>query len=262
MSTQDHSRVAPETVSPESLAVIIYHGQPVLTTDMLALLYGADQDQIHDNYRKNIDRFEEGKHFHKLEGEALREFKKALTGKFPVSRARHLMLWTERGAARHAKMLDTEKAWEVFEKLEDCYFGKKEPIYGLKELPPPEPSAETLVAIKRRAWTCSQMAYENYQIAMTQSLREGTLTPDQLPYWEPSPEISYLALQVLAKQIENVYHIADLAMDQLRDLERALGDPLTHTPPAETAPPRKNDLRLASELCAALAERLGGLAAH
>ncbi|MDR8143073.1 hypothetical protein XC08_22250, partial [Acinetobacter baumannii] len=33
---------------------------------------------------------------------------------------------TERGAARHAKMLDTDQAWEVFEQLEDCYFVRKE----------------------------------------------------------------------------------------------------------------------------------------
>lgn len=38
-------------------------------------------------------------------------------------RAKHSTLWTERGAARHAKMLDTDQAWEVFERLEDAYFG-------------------------------------------------------------------------------------------------------------------------------------------
>ncbi|EID3015364.1 hypothetical protein LB105_005370, partial [Salmonella enterica] len=38
-----------------------------------------------------------------------------------------LILWTERGAARHAKMLETDQAWEVFEKLEDCYFSQKQP---------------------------------------------------------------------------------------------------------------------------------------
>lgn len=40
--------------------------------------------------------------------------------------ARSLVLWTERGAARHAKMLETDQAWEVFEKLEDFYFSKKQ----------------------------------------------------------------------------------------------------------------------------------------
>ncbi|EOL0007810.1 P22AR C-terminal domain-containing protein, partial [Escherichia coli] len=39
-------------------------------------------------------------------------------------KTRSLILWTERGAARHAKMLETDRAWEVFEKLEDCYFSQ------------------------------------------------------------------------------------------------------------------------------------------
>ena len=41
-------------------------------------------------------------------------------------RVSHLTLWTERGAARHAKMLDTDQAWDIFEQLEDCYFRRQE----------------------------------------------------------------------------------------------------------------------------------------
>lgn len=41
-----------------------------------------------------------------------------------VGSVRHLMLWTERGAARHAKMLETDQAWDVFDKLEDYYFSE------------------------------------------------------------------------------------------------------------------------------------------
>lgn len=33
-----------------------------------------------------------------------------------------LYLWTKRGAARHAKMLNTSRAREVFELLENAYF--------------------------------------------------------------------------------------------------------------------------------------------
>ncbi|MCV5360188.1 ORF6N domain-containing protein, partial [Escherichia coli] len=68
------------------------------------------------------------KHYFKIEKNELREFKNrpetiGLVGK----NARSLILWTERGAARHAKMLETDQAWEVFEKLEDCYFSQKQP---------------------------------------------------------------------------------------------------------------------------------------
>lgn len=33
-----------------------------------------------------------------------------------------LYLWTKRGCARHCKSVGTDKAWEVFELLEDTYF--------------------------------------------------------------------------------------------------------------------------------------------
>lgn len=42
------------------------------------------------------------------------------------SKTRVLTLWTERGAARHAKMLDTDQACDIFEQLEDCYFHRQE----------------------------------------------------------------------------------------------------------------------------------------
>ncbi|EPT6592756.1 phage antirepressor Ant, partial [Escherichia coli] len=48
-------------------------------------------------------------------------------------KARSLILWTERGAARHAKMLETDQAWDVFEKLEDCYFSQCEKNTGKQE---------------------------------------------------------------------------------------------------------------------------------
>ena len=114
------------TISVENLPAISHENIPVITTEVLANLYGAKAKNISDNYLNNISRFVAGKHFFKLEKEGLREFKNrpdnfGLVG----SRARSLILWTERGAARHAKMLETDQAWEVFEKLEDCYFNQK-----------------------------------------------------------------------------------------------------------------------------------------
>ena len=37
-----------------------------------------------------------------------------------------LYLWTERGANRHCKILDTDKAWEQFDNLEETYFKVKQ----------------------------------------------------------------------------------------------------------------------------------------
>ncbi|HHP4841519.1 TPA: ORF6N domain-containing protein [Acinetobacter baumannii] len=114
-------------INDQEISVINYKAIPVVTTEMLADLYGTEIIRIQQNHLRNLERFVEGKHFYKLVGEELRNFKKALTSLKIVSpNARALTLWTERGAARHAKMLDTDQAWEVFEQLEDCYFHRKD----------------------------------------------------------------------------------------------------------------------------------------
>ncbi|EJQ0408111.1 ORF6N domain-containing protein [Escherichia coli] len=117
-------------VSVETLSTITYKQIPVITTELLAHLYGTEAIRIRQNHHENKGRFIEEKHFFKLEGETLREFKHRVAFNYSVKIARNvrsLILWTERGAARHAKMLETDRAWEVFEKLEDCYFSQKIP---------------------------------------------------------------------------------------------------------------------------------------
>ena len=63
--------------------------------------------------------------------------------------AKSLYLWTEKGALLHAKSLNTDKAWEVYDYLVDFYFraqvkqtepAKKEPL-------PPNPMMRTVVDI-------------------------------------------------------------------------------------------------------------------
>jgi hypothetical protein len=65
-----------KTVTVETLPVIAYQGVRVLTTDLLAQFYGATPKNILDNFANNEDRFVSGKHFFKLEGEELKEFKR------------------------------------------------------------------------------------------------------------------------------------------------------------------------------------------
>ena len=114
-------------ISIETLSPITHNQIPVVTTELLANLYGTDTANIKKNYSRNKDRFVEGKHYFLIKGEQLRELKNSVTSSHQVDkRTPKLTLWTERGAARHAKMLETDQAWEVFEKLEDCYFSQKE----------------------------------------------------------------------------------------------------------------------------------------
>ncbi|MEX0437385.1 ORF6N domain-containing protein [Providencia rettgeri] len=123
--------------SVKSMPLIAHSGAPVITTDMLADVYGTEVINIQVNHSRNKNRFIEGKHFYKLTGSILKEFKNWLTksklvykGSEIISKhAKSIILWTERGAARHAKMLDTDNAWDVFEALEDFYFAKKEDAF-------------------------------------------------------------------------------------------------------------------------------------
>ncbi|ENG8909432.1 ORF6N domain-containing protein [Salmonella enterica] len=98
-------------ISAETLSVVSHSNVPVITTELLANLYATNTDNIKKNYSRNQDRFVLGKHFFKLEGTELKEFKGRVTLSHSVAKhTRSLILWTERGAARHAKMLETDRA--------------------------------------------------------------------------------------------------------------------------------------------------------
>ncbi len=109
------------------LVPIEHDGKRVITTDLLAQVYETDTDRIKQNFNRNKDKFKEGLHYFKLEGEALKAFKDEVSFSDLVGKnASSLYLWTERGANRHCKILDTPKAWEQFDNLEETYFLVKE----------------------------------------------------------------------------------------------------------------------------------------
>ncbi|MBZ8243988.1 ORF6N domain-containing protein [Escherichia coli] len=111
----------------ESLVVVTYSNVPVITTGLLAHLYKTEEKHIRQNFKRNECRFIAGKHFFKVSGCELDSLRTSQRGLQISPKTRSFILWTERGAARHAKMLETDRAWEVFEKLEDCYFSQKIP---------------------------------------------------------------------------------------------------------------------------------------
>ena len=113
-------------INDTQVSIVNFKSIPVVTTAMLAEFYGTDVNNIQQNYLRNTGRFVDGKHFFKLEGVELKAFKQLTDSKTVSKNTRTLTLWTERGAARHAKMLDTDQAWDIFEQLEDCYFHRQE----------------------------------------------------------------------------------------------------------------------------------------
>ncbi|EDV5758696.1 ORF6N domain-containing protein [Salmonella enterica subsp. salamae] len=107
------------------LQIIEYRGQRVVTNEQLAAGYGTDVANIKMNYSRNADRFVEGKHFFKVTGEELANLRVTFSYLQISSKTRSLMLWTERGAANHAKTLETDQAWGYHEDLVEFYFTQR-----------------------------------------------------------------------------------------------------------------------------------------
>ncbi|MBU9877330.1 ORF6C domain-containing protein [Thomasclavelia ramosa] len=109
-----------------NLQIIEHEGIRVLTTKQLAEAYETTETNIKTNFNRNKERFIEGRDYYLLKSAELKEFKNYVTDSNLVdSRAPQLYLWTERGANRHSKILDTDMAWKQFDILEETYFKVK-----------------------------------------------------------------------------------------------------------------------------------------
>ena len=155
----------------QKILAIEARGQRVLTSAQIADCYGTTVDCIKQNFYANKTRFVEGKHYIALVGSELRDFKNKVRIPYSVEnktenevrnshsaevKAKHqfdtqfkyaksLYLWTEKGALLHAKSLNTDKAWEVYDYLVDFYFRAKEKIVEpeKKEIVPAEVREDT-----------------------------------------------------------------------------------------------------------------------
>lgn len=111
------------------LKVIERNDQRVLTSSQLAESYGTDYKAVSKNFTRNKQRYVEGKHYFLLHGQDRHDF----MVNYPqiddsLKHAKHIYLWTAKGALLHAKSLGTDKAWTAYEQLVDDYFNKVEQI--------------------------------------------------------------------------------------------------------------------------------------
>lgn len=107
------------------LQIIEYRGQRVVTTEQLAAGYGTDAENIRRNFNRNKSRFIEGKHYFQITGPELENLRVTFSPAQISNKTRSLTLWTERGAANHAKMLETDQAWSYHEDLVEFYFTQR-----------------------------------------------------------------------------------------------------------------------------------------
>ena len=104
------------------IQIVEYNNIRVLTTQQVAEAYQTSTDTVTRNFNRNKDRYTEGKHYIALDGEE----KNAFVDRGQIDRglknAKTLYLWTQKGCLLHAKSLNTDIAWEVYDKLVDNYF--------------------------------------------------------------------------------------------------------------------------------------------
>lgn len=110
------------------MQIVEYNNIRVLTTQQIAEAYQTSTDTVTRNFNRNKDRYTEGKHYIALEGEE----KNAFVDRGQIDRglknAKTLYLWTQKGCLLHAKSLNTDIAWEVYDQLVDNYFEPAKPL--------------------------------------------------------------------------------------------------------------------------------------
>ena len=105
----------------------------VLSTKQLAESYCTDEKVVSKNFVNNKSRYIEGKHYFRLTGEELKTFYANVN--FTNAKIRTLYLWTEKGALLHAKSLNTDQAWAVYDHLVETYFRARDVFTVPQTLP-------------------------------------------------------------------------------------------------------------------------------
>ncbi|WP_275375049.1 ORF6N domain-containing protein, partial [Xenorhabdus bovienii] len=158
------------TIDSNKLPVIEWQGVRVVTTETLATGYGASTKNIQDNLLNNKSRFIDGVHYFKLERDELRQFKKVPDNIGLVSKhTSQQILWTEKGAARMSKIVDTDEAWSFFEKMESAYFNQQKPATN-----PPALPGDYIAALEALLTT------EKEKVVITQERDEARRTKSQI----------------------------------------------------------------------------------
>ena len=126
-------------------------GIKVLTTRQIAEAYGTTKDKIIYNFNYSKDKYILGKHYIEIFGEELRRLKRTCEIQSSFKYAKSLYLWTEKGALLHAKSLNTDKAWQVYDYLVDFYFRAKENEPEISEKKVPEKKVSKKIDISSEA---------------------------------------------------------------------------------------------------------------
>ncbi|EAA8952098.1 ORF6N domain-containing protein [Salmonella enterica] len=188
-------------VAARYLQIIEYRGHRVVTTEQLAAGYGTDVENIRRNFNRNKSRFIEGKHYFQITGPELENLRVTFSPAQISNKTRSLTLWTERGAANHAKMLETDQAWSYHEDLVEFYFTQREAITA-----PAQRELSTMEILQ------IAMASEQGRLAAEERAKHAELTKSQISRKREASALGKLSA----------------VTRRCRDLEEQLGESAKH----------------------------------
>lgn len=116
-------------------------GKRCMSDKTIADIHNQPVYEIRKSIGRNIARFKEGVDFIDLKQRSdeittLKLLQNLGYAKQSVTQAEHIYLLSERGYAKLIKIMDTDKAWEVHDKLIDEYFELKEDSINRQQLSP------------------------------------------------------------------------------------------------------------------------------
>ncbi|MDE9590211.1 ORF6N domain-containing protein [Xenorhabdus bovienii] len=189
------------TIDSNKLPVIEWQGVRVVTTETLATGYGTEPTNIRTNLSANKSRFIEGIHYYNLSGQDLKDLRVSNTDAQISNKTRTITLYTEKGAARMSKIIDTDEAWSFFEKMESSYFHQKKPATNLPALP-----GDYIAALEALLTT------EKEKVVITQERDEARRTKSQISRSREAQALGKLSA----------------ATRKCRELEERLGESTKH----------------------------------
>lgn len=121
MAKRDITKTDSVELSGEDFPIVEFKGEPVLTFSMIDSMHQRPTGTARKRFNDNKERFIEGKHFYHIDSSQKSEFRTYGIAIPP----RGIVALTERGYLLLAKSLTDDRAWEVQERLIDCYFRAK-----------------------------------------------------------------------------------------------------------------------------------------
>ena len=113
-------------------------GKRILTDKMVAEIHGIQNKHVRETINKNIKRFKESIDFIDLKQRVDNADPLDLTqfgySKQAISQANNIYVLSERGYGKLIKIMDSDLAWDIYDKLLDEYFTMREVINSDEQL--------------------------------------------------------------------------------------------------------------------------------